>query len=132
MTIFGIVLVVAAAQWIAFASLSAFSRNLRPRRLLASSVVFAVAWLVALDAPSLVLAGGGATQASAAATSARRAATCSAVTLGMSESEVESRLGKPDEVRSAEETRGPGAKTWVYRDSRCALQVFEGTVEFIE
>ncbi|HEX8152047.1 MAG TPA: hypothetical protein VF698_02925 [Thermoanaerobaculia bacterium] len=130
MTLFGIVLVAAAAQWIAFASLSAFSRNLRPRRLLASSVVFAVAWLLALDAPSLVLRAGKATQASVATT--HRAATCSAVTLGMSESEVESRLGKPDEVRGAEETRGPGAKTWVYRDSRCALQMFEGNVEFIE
>jgi hypothetical protein len=50
----------------------------------------------------------------------------------MAASDVESRLGKADEVRSDEKTRGPGAATWVYRGSRCAVHLLDEKVEMVE
>lgn len=137
-TIAGTIVAVAAAQWIVFALMSVFSRARLPKkgwraaekRLLVSTVVFGIAWLYALGAPSLVMTSGNVAQASVAGK--RSASSCAAVTLGMSGSEVQSRLGKPDEVRKTEETRGPGASTWIYRDARCALHMYEGTVEFMD
>ena len=55
------------------------------------------------------------------------------------ESEIGNRIDHPyiqhvlnsDEKRSDEETRGPGATIWIYRDSRCAVHMFDDKVEFI-
>ena len=46
--------------------------------------------------------------------------------------DLEARLGKPDEIRPNDEVRGPGATLWIYRDSRCAVALFDGRVESTE
>lgn len=133
-----IALAVAATQWLAFVLLSAFSGAKHPKRgwrsteklLAGSSAAFVVVALIAFDARALMWNSSSATQASAVGRRGR--ASCSAVTLGMSQSEVAKRLGKADEVRKDEEIRGPEAAIWIYRDSRCAVHMFEGTVEAIE
>ena len=45
---------------------------------------------------------------------------------------VRARLGKPSELRDDGKTRGPGAVTWVYRDSRCAVHLIDQKVELVE
>ena len=132
---------IATAQWLVFAGFSAFSRQRLPKGalmrpvdkpLIVSSVVFLALWLVAFDAKSLLSmeSPSPAVQASAVASSA--AGSCSSITTAMSGAQVQQRLGKPDEVRPEEETRGPGAVTWVYRSSRCSVHLLDDTVEFID
>lgn len=133
-----IVLAAAVAQWLVFVLASAISRKPHPKRgwrmteklLVASSAAFVATSMIAFDARGLMWTGSNATQASV--TGRRASASCSAVTLGMSASDVEKHLGKADEVRKDEETRGPDAAIWIYRDSRCAVHMFEGSVEAIE
>lgn len=56
---------------------------------------------------------------------------CSSLDVGDAASRAKEALGKPDRVESAAQIRGPGAEIWRY-DGRCAVHVFEGTIEFIE
>jgi hypothetical protein len=57
---------------------------------------------------------------------------CISVKTGQSEQKVRELLGEPDEIRNAEEVRGPGAQVWIYRDSRCAVHYLLGNVISIE
>jgi hypothetical protein len=70
--------------------------------------------------------------ANEAAAVPKRIATCAVIEAGESESSVRKRLGDPDEIRSEEELRGPGADVWIYRDSRCAVHFISDRVESIE
>ena len=63
---------------------------------------------------------------------ARRSASCVSVKTGQSEKKVREVLGSPDEIRSEEEVRGPGADVWIYRDSRCAVHYLAGSVISVE
>jgi hypothetical protein len=139
-TVSAILAAVAIAQWLVFAAISAFSRRPLPKKglrrsetsLLISSWLFLFIWLIAFDARTL-LTSRRAAAVEASATAARRSSgSCSAIAIGMTSTEVESKLGKPDETRRDEETRGPGASTWVYLENRCAVHLFEDTVEFID
>ena len=121
-----IVAAIALSQWLVFV----WSR--KKQRALASTAVFIAMWLVAFDGRALIgwKPSAATTQAAVAARPAQ--ASCSIVTDDMSASEVEAKLGKPDETRMNEEVRGPGAAIWIYRDSRCAIHIFDDKVEFIE
>ena len=135
LTIGSIVAALAVAQWLVMILAGAFSRakmpksGMRPadKRLLASTIVFALAWA------AVFATGWKAPQTSAAAVVATRShGSCSQVTNGMLSSVVKNKLGEPDEIRSDQETRGPGAAIWIYRDSRCAVHIFDDKVEFID
>lgn len=120
---------VALLQWIAFALLSLFSE--RQRRFVVSTAAFALTWLVVLGlALPSKSAEAATTKASAAA--AGGSGTCIAIERGMSSADVLAKAGKPDETRSDEETRGPGASIRIYRDGRCAVHMLGDTVEFVE
>ncbi len=126
-----VILAIAVAQWLVFAIIAFVSRAKTARRnLVISTAIFAIGWLIALDARSLVRSHH--TQASTVAAAKASAMSCSTIDTGMTSAEVQSRLGKADQVRSDEETRGPGAEAWVYRDSRCVVHLFDGKVEFVD
>ena len=59
-------------------------------------------------------------------------ASCSSIETGMTDAVVKQKLSAPDEIRSDEETRGPGAKIWIYRASRCSVHMLDDRVEFID
>lgn len=59
-------------------------------------------------------------------------ASCATVDAGQTEQAVQARLGEASEVRSEEELRGPGAKVWIYRQSRCAVHLLDGLVESVD
>ncbi len=123
------ILAIAIAQWLLFAAIAFFSRATSTgRNLIISSVIFAAGWLTALDARSLIHSRHVESRAIASRTSA----SCSVIDTGMTSADVQSRLGKADQVRSDEEIRGPRAEAWIYRDSRCVVHLFDGKVEFIE
>lgn len=118
-----IVAIAAVLQWLAVLAIS------RKRPLLVSSAILAIAWIGVFS--------GGMTPtpvrtADAAVLHANPHASCSSITEDMSASEVKAKLGDPDAAKSEEETRGPGAAVWVYRDSRCAVHILDDKVEFID
>jgi len=123
-----VLLIVAAAQLFVFALLSMLSRKQRTDpKLLVSAIVFLALWLVefrpqwrAQKAEASVVA------------SSSSAVSCATIERDMTAAKVQQRLGAPDEKRSDEETRGPGATIWIYRDSRCAVHMFDDKVDFIE
>jgi hypothetical protein len=119
-----LVLAVALLQWVVVVAVSFFKRM--PKSLLASTAILAVAYVNAFG----VRHGGGASQA--AALPQRSAGSCASLEPGMAADEVRSRMGQPHEVRDDGKTRGPGAVTWVYRDSRCAVHLLDEKVELIE
>jgi hypothetical protein len=117
---------------VAVAQLLIFVRPARKQKALISTAVFVAMWLVAFDGRALIgWKSSAAAQAAMTSTRTPRGS-CSLLTNDMASAEVESRLGKPDEVRANEEVRGPGAAIWIYRDSRCAVHLFDDKVEFIE
>lgn len=135
-----IVVAAAFAQWLffAFRSLAAPAKSkklVRPteRNLLISSGVLMVAWLVAFLPPVLAASAGhtAAVQASLAGGSHSHGS-CAAIGRKQTAGDVETKLGKPDEKLNDEAVRGPGATTWVYRDTRCAVHVIDGEVDFVE
>jgi hypothetical protein len=131
-----IILAAAALQWLVIATASALSRapkvksGLRAaeKRLLVSSGVLAAAWLAVFGMNVMPRSRANV----AAATAVTPHGSCSSVTTDMPEDEVRAKAGKPDEIRKDEEARGPGAAIWIYRDSRCAVHLFDGKVEFVE
>ncbi|MBK5258112.1 MAG: hypothetical protein JJE51_00835 [Thermoanaerobaculia bacterium] len=136
----GVLVTAAIAQWLVFASASALSRTPVPkkgmrrgeRNLIGSSLLFVLFWLVAHDGRDLIKwSAGGSVQASATATRAPRGS-CATIENEMTESEVVKRLGSADEVRPNDTVRGDGAKILIYNDSRCAVHIWDGKVEFIE
>ena len=119
---------VATAQLLLFALVSLFSRKDRSDfKLLASAIVFLALWLVDFRP------NWRSTRAEASVIApASSAVSCATIERDMPASKVQQRLGAPDETRSDEETRGPGATIWIYRDSRCAVHMFDDKVDFIE
>lgn len=125
----------AIVQWLVFAAVSLISRAKVPkqglrgsdRNLIISSAVFLAMWA----APFVSFARSPKNVAAASMTGKTHGA-CSSVDVGMAAAEVKSRLGEPDEIRGDEETRGPSASKWIYRDTRCVVHVFEEKVEFID
>jgi len=128
----------AVLLWLAFAILSLASRTPQPKRglraaernLIAGSVVLLVAWGYSFDAMSL-LRGRSAESATPAATAEARGGSCALITTGMTTLQVGTTIGKADEVRNDEATRGPGAETWVYRTTRCSVSFLGGKVESV-
>ncbi|HKB79462.1 MAG TPA: hypothetical protein VKH35_07090 [Thermoanaerobaculia bacterium] len=57
---------------------------------------------------------------------------CGTIKSGMSQSEVQQQLGKPDRIRTERETRGPAAEAWIYDDMRCAIHLYGSKVDSIE
>jgi hypothetical protein len=136
-----ILAIAALLQWLAFAVLSVISAEKPPkfgmriveRNLLVSSAVIALVWLVAFDAKGIVFGSPATADASSVITqdSAGGNATCAAVSVGMAGADVKSKLGEP-KVLSEEDTRGPGAKLWFFKKSRCAVHMLDDVVEFID
>lgn len=122
-----IIAAVALAQWLVFASMSLFSR--KPRGLMASSALFAFAWLAIFGSP--LMARTKATQASAMSGGVTHGS-CASVEPGMTAETLAAKVGQPDEKRPNDEARGPGATIWIYRDSRCAVHLFDGKVEVLD
>ena len=135
-TIGAIILTAAALQWLIMAIASALSHapkvksGLRAaeKRLLVSSAVLGAAWLAVFGVSVVPHSQANV----AAATTVTSHGSCSRVTTDMAEADVRTTAGKPDEIRKDEEARGPGAAIWIYRDSRCAVHLFDGKVEFVE
>lgn len=133
-----LVALIGSIQWLAIAGWSSFSRARFARNgtmrhvekaLVLSSVVMVLSWLVHLDPTRLWKASQPVAVASTATTTR---GSCATIEEGMTIAQVKTRLGEPDEVRANEETRGPGAKTFVYRGRRCAVHLFHERVDFIE
>jgi hypothetical protein len=114
----------ALGQWLLVVALNLFKRT--PKLLVASTVVVAAGLINTLA----VRRENAAVKASAL--SPQPAANCALVEAGMSADTVRAKLGKPPEVRDDGKTRGPGAVTWVYRDSRCAVHLLDEKVELVE
>ncbi|HLJ72947.1 MAG TPA: hypothetical protein VKU62_00075 [Thermoanaerobaculia bacterium] len=120
---------VAAAQLFVFALLSLFSRKDRSDpKLLVSAIVFLALWLVEFRPQWHTHKA----EASLVTSSSSSAVSCATIERDMSAAKVQQRIGAPDEKRSDEETRGPGATIWIYHDSRCAVHMFDDKVDFIE
>ena len=104
------------------------SRGFRAAQVVAmlTTLAFAVIW-------SRALFNDGSASTSAKTEAARAAgASCASVEPGQAEESIRARLGEPSEVKDEAELRGPGAKAWVYRDSRCAVHLLEGVVESVD
>lgn len=121
------ILGVALLQWIVIVAISFFAGNRVPKKLIASTLVLAIAFVSTFG----VRRGSTAVKASALPPRPE-VGSCASVDPGMSAEVVQSKLGKPGEVRDDAKTRGPGAATWVYRDSRCAVHMFDERVELID
>jgi hypothetical protein len=135
-----LLLAAAALPWLLFVAVSTFSRTPQPkggmraseRNLVASSAVLLIAWCVAFDALALFHTRSATTEASAMGASSTSQDSCASVTADMSSSEVLAKIGKADEVRNDDRTRGPGAETWLYKASRCSVAMLDGKVEAVE
>jgi hypothetical protein len=118
-----IIAAIALAQWLVVAIVHLFKPN--PRPLMISSALFALGWLTAFATPSHAKV----VQASAVSTVH---GSCATVEPGMTSDELAAKVGTPDEKRPNEEARGPGAVIWIYRDSRCAVHLFDNKVEAVD
>jgi len=119
--LFGVVLL----QWIVVVAISLFKRI--PKSLIASSLILAAGYVNAFGVrrDSTALKAAALPQHSAMGS-------CALIEPGMSAEAVRTRLGKPSDVRDDGKIRGPGAVTWVYRDSRCAIHLLDEKVELVE
>lgn len=137
------VLVAAAAvlQWLVFAGISSFSRRpwskkltmrAQEKMLIGSSVVLLVAWMSAFDGWRFLIGRSSPGAAEASAVKTKQTGSCASLDTGMNAAEVEARMGRPDQTRPDEEIRGPGAVTWLYEGSRCAVHLIDGKVEFVD
>ena len=124
-----IIAAAALAQWLVVVSIALFAR--KPRGVAASSTLFAFAWLAIFGGP--LMTHSKVTQASAMGSAGGVThGSCASVEPGMSAAELTAKVGAPDEKRANEEARGPGAAIWIYRDSRCAVHLFDGKVEALD
>jgi hypothetical protein len=112
-------------QWIVVAAISFFKRI--PKTLLASSLILAAGYINAFG-----VRRESAAFKAAALPQHSEGGTCALIEPGMSAEAVRTRLGKPSDVRDDGKIRGPGAVTWVYRDSRCAIHLLDEKVELVE
>ena len=130
----GLVTIAAAAIWLLAMLIGVLSKERAPKKggfrktetfALVTTILFGVVWVFALTYSDKPAAAGG-------AKGAQKKTSCALVGVGDKEAAVKARLGEPDEIRGEEETRGPAANTWIYRDSRCAVHFFGDVVESIE
>ena len=139
LTIARLLVFIGTAQFLFFALISVVSWASIPKRgmrgseriLAVSAIVFLAAWLAGFDARSLIQSGKQKTEASMLPSHAA-SGSCDLIARDMTAAQVQKKLGAPDERKSDEETRGPGSTIWIYRDSRCAVHLFDDTVEFVE
>jgi len=138
MPILPILAAIVVAQWLLFALMSIASRSpipkgakIRPseKRLLVSSGILALGWLIVFGSP--LMPRTHTVQADVTSSTVVHGS-CSTIEPGMTAETVAAKVGQPDEKKPEEEIRGPGAVTWIYRDSRCAVHLFEGKVEAID
>lgn len=137
LTVAAIVIAAAAVQFVVMAATTLLSTEKLPkkgmrsadRRLAISAGVLALAWTAVFAASS---DAAKTTHVEAGLAGSKVHASCSSIEAGMSDDVTQAKMGKPDEIRSDEETRGPGAKIWIYRDSRCAVHMLDDRVEFID
>lgn len=135
-----ILLAVTVIQWLGFLVASLVSRAKTPRaglrrserNLMFSTAILVAGWIVAFGFPPRSAAAGHVTEASAMAGGKTSHGSCASIEVGMKVVAVKERLGTADETRTDEATRGPGAEILIYRDSRCAIHLLDGTVEFID
>src|SRR5260221_1643852 len=135
-----LLLAVVALLWVCVVAVSLFSRTQAPkkglrtseRNLIAVSIFFAAAWGLAFDGLSLVHPAPAATQAAMTGSPAATTGSCASLAAGMSAADVTAKIGKADQVRNEEKTRGPGAETWIYTTSRCAVHLLDGGVQAID
>lgn len=121
----------AAAQW-AIVALIALVAPVRVRKALAiSTAVFAAGWLFAFDVASLFGNKTNAAEASAVGATTRQG-TCALIQNDMTAEDVRKKIGQPDEIRNDDAIRGPGSATYVYRDLRCAVHLFDDKVELVD
>src|SRR3954453_23512672 len=110
-----LLLAVALLQWLGGGGVGRFKRM--PKSLLVSTAILAIAYVNAFgvrrDSAAL----------RAAALPHHSVGSCASIEPGMAADDVRARMGKPYEVRDDGKTRGPGAVTLVYRDSRCAVHL---------
>ena len=136
----GVLVAAAIAQWLVFVATSIIKPPPKPKkgprpadmRLIVSSALLGVMSFVALDGLSIVRSKTTTPAVAAAAVPTASHATCAAVAPDMSAAQLESRLGKPDEIRPNDDVRGPGATLWIYKDARCAVALFDDKVELTE
>jgi len=127
-----LIVLAACAQWMVFLVMRLLYHGIRPldKALLISSAIFAGAWIAVLT-PALSPNNASVATASTIDAVAPQGS-CASVSIGISARRASALMGKPDEVRSDEESRGPGAEMWIYRGSRCTVHVFDGLVEFVD
>ena len=114
-----IVLILAAGVWLVLVA------TRRRMLMLIASVVLVGAWLWSAPAqPALSKA--------AALPPHSYKGSCASLEAGMTLDAVKKHMGAPDETRADEETRGPGATMLIYRNSRCAVHLLDGQVEFVD
>ena len=136
----GVLAAAAVIQWLVFVAISIFAPPVKPKkgprppdiRFALSSAVLGILSFVAFDGMSLVRFKSTTTATTAAVTPAASHASCAAVKPDLTAAQLESVLGKPDEIRPNDDVRGPGATLWIYRDARCAVAVFDDRVELTE
>ena len=140
-TVAMLIAVAGFAQWLLFASVSLASRGSLPRkglrpadqRLLISGGILLIAWGVTFGAPLInAMPAGSAGAEVKKASRSRLRGSCALVAHDQTASTVQEKLGEPDQKLTAEETRGPGATIWVYRNNQCAVSLFDDRVDFVE
>ena len=129
MTTTTVLLGIVLLQWLAVVAISFVKRM--PKALLASTGILAVGYVnafgVSRDRLKPVSTAGVGTGFSLSLQG-----NCALVDPGMTADTVRTKLGAPPETRDDGKTRGPGAVTWIYRDSRCAVHLLDDKVELVE
>lgn len=132
-----LIALIAFGYWMKFAIGSLRSREKKvkngmrnaEKQLLNATAVLTVGWVLAFGN---ALFSSHSSSANEAGMVSGAAAITSQIKIGMSAEELKRKVGQPDEVRDDAETRGPGAQTWLYKGSRCAVHMIDGKVEAVE
>jgi len=122
----------ALAQWLFFAARVLLSPNQSKTPALISTGVLFAAWIAAFLPPLLAEESARKATAEASAIASRTHGSCAAVQVNDTATAVAKKLGQPDAKLNDEANRGPGATTWVYRDTRCAVHIIDNFVDFVE
>jgi hypothetical protein len=132
MNMIAIVVAAAFAQWLFFAVRVLVAPGKSKTPVLISSGVLFAAWLAAFLPPLLAERSAVKAPTEASTIASRSHGSCASVQAGDNASSVAKKLGNPDEKLNDESVRGPGATTWVYRDTRCAVHIIDNEVDFVE
>jgi hypothetical protein len=129
-----VIAIVAAgfAQWLFFAALVVIKPKRSKTPILISSGVLFAAWMAAFLPPLLAEESARKATMQAGTIAARTHGSCAGVQPKDSASSVAKKIGQPDEKLNDEAFRGPGATTWIYRDTRCAVHIIDNEVDFVE